>query len=607
MEKTTEGRRPVAPPSFATTVAPRPAGDVAKAALRRLASQRLEPTPGNYARAWKEEGGEDLAEPLPGPAKAVVQQLSSRLAPAGSTRDAVSAGLAEALVSQRWEAIHRLLDTELPTSAQQAQAWAALIERLVRQLERHQKQWTPARKKENLQHVLSSARGDVGRLQQRLGQMLAHWESAAVEDSGSDAPRATGSSAGEAAEAPETGVVAAPIPAWSAISNALHETVQTALVTAEPRASEVGLRLGKLAGRWGDEGAGDALAGEVRSACLDVARVLQHRHVLVEQLGALVHELTDSLGDLSDDDGWVRGQCQAMRHQIGQGLTTRGVRAVTDLLGSTRRRQAQVRVERAEARDSLKQLIHQMLQDLSELGEHTGRFSGNVGRYAEVIGQADSLEGLAGVVREMVEETRTVHALVSQTTDRLREEHRKATAMSERVRSLEAELSRLSDEVSTDQLTQVANRRGLIRDFDTERALAAREGSTLAVGILDLDNFKRLNDSFGHQTGDEALKFLARRVGELVRPGDRLARYGGEEFVVLLPGTGTEESLQVLTRIQRQLSVELFMHEGKQTFVTFSAGVTTYREGETLEAALQRADEALYEAKRTGKNRTCAA
>ena len=92
-----------------------------------------------------------------------------------------------------------------------------------------------------------------------------------------------------------------------------------------------------------------------------------------------------------------------------------------------------------------------------------------------------------------------------------------------------------------------------------------------------------------------------------LRPVDHLARFGGEEFVVLLPATPRADAQQALTRLQRSLSASLFMHDDKEVFVTFSAGVTQWNPGEPLEAALERADEALYEAKRTGKNRTCAA
>jgi diguanylate cyclase len=137
-------------------------------------------------------------------------------------------------------------------------------------------------------------------------------------------------------------------------------------------------------------------------------------------------------------------------------------------------------------------------------------------------------------------------------------------------------------------------------------AEGARCGETgvLAVGLIDVDNFKKLNDSLGHAAGDEALKALATQVRTQLRPADHVARYGGEEFVVLLPATGADEACEVLTRLQRSLSTGLFMHEGRDVFVTFSAGVTVWRAGEPLDAAIERADGALYEAKRAGKNRT---
>ena len=202
---------------------------------------------------------------------------------------------------------------------------------------------------------------------------------------------------------------------------------------------------------------------------------------------------------------------------------------------------------------------------------------------------------------------RSVQSLVSQTQEKLQSEHARATELTDRVKQLEDEIRRLSDEVSTDPLTQVANRRGMMRAFEVEQSRMERNGGTLAVALLDIDNFKRLNDQLGHQAGDEALKFLSSTVKGLLRPSDALARYGGEEFVILLPDTPLDEAQSAITRLQRQLSAQMFMHENQQVFITFSAGVTLFRSGEAIEATLDRADEALYEAKRTGKNRTCAA
>jgi diguanylate cyclase len=197
--------------------------------------------------------------------------------------------------------------------------------------------------------------------------------------------------------------------------------------------------------------------------------------------------------------------------------------------------------------------------------------------YAQAIEAADSLDSLAAAVREMLDESRTVHALVTGARDRLAAEHARASALESRVLGLEADLRRLSDEVSTDALTQVANRRGLTRAFEQETARVLRDGADqapLAVGLIDIDNFKKLNDSLGHAAGDVALQNLAARVKEWLRPVDHIARFGGEEFVLLLPGTPVDEAQQILTRLQRRLSASLFMHEGKEVFVTFSAGVT---------------------------------
>jgi diguanylate cyclase len=333
--------------------------------------------------------------------------------------------------------------------------------------------------------------------------------------------------------------------------------------------------------------------------------VLQHRHHLLDRLGGLCRELTESLSDLAEDDSWAQGQCEAMRVKIDEGLTARGVKSVSELLHVTRARQGHLRLERQRARDALKTLIGRMLSELDELGSQTGRFHQSVGRYADVIEKADTLESLTGVVREMVEESRTVQALVAQTQQRLHDEHTRASGLTQRVNELESELRRLSEEVSTDQLTQIANRRGLLQAFEAERSRVERTGNSLCIGLLDIDNFKRLNDELGHGVGDEALKSLAAVVSRTLRPTDVTARYGGEEFVVLLPDTPVEEGQLILTRLQRSLSGGLFMHEDRQIFVTFSAGVTAYRLGERIEEALERADQALYEAKRTGKNRTC--
>jgi diguanylate cyclase len=585
---------------------------IAKGALRRLASQQLEPTPEHFARAYAQEAGHPVAEPgVPTRAKPQLERLAARWPEA--QRDEIVAALCEG----RYDDLQRTLDRAGPGASGQAAAWASLIERLARGLERGGRHWTGARKKQSLQRVLDGSRSDATRMQQRLGQLLAAWDddrpAAEVEPSGlAPLDEATlGSAAPQTAATSRTHEAADAMPSndagWAAVLREVRGTLSTALPTDRPDAAALADALAAAAERLAHEGAHVALVAEVAQLCEQARAHLSHRHHLLDELAVLCRSMTDSLGELAEDESWARGQCDALRERLGEGLSVRGVHAAGELLATTRARQHELRQERERARDALKAMIQHMLAELGELGQHTGRFNDNVQRYAQTIEQADSLQGLAGVVQEMVAETRAVHAVVDGARERLSREHARAAELEQRVRDLEGELRRLSDEVSTDALTQVANRRGLLQAFAAESSRVQRDGVELAVGLIDIDNFKKLNDSLGHTVGDEALKALAARVKESLRPVDHVARFGGEEFVVLLPATACGDAQALLTRLQRQLSASLFMHEGREVFVTFSAGVTAFRPGEPLDAALERADRALYEAKRTGKNRTCAA
>lgn len=589
----------------------------AKGALRRLALARQEPTPANFARAYAEESGQPPEPLLPPRAKPLLDKLAARVSDEPAQREA----LARALAEGRWDELQRCLDGAAERASRQSAELADLIERLARGLERGSREWTSARKKESLQRVLEGSRSDATRLQQRLRQLVAAWDggdsaevpatepaNAAAETAAPVADPATVATPGWEAAAPHAATPAGDPQAAKDLAQTLHGALAAALPPGDARAADLADELAALAGRIARDGIEAPLVAEVADACERTRRLLAHRHHLVDELAALCRSLTAGLGELSEDDSWVRGQCTALDEQLAGGsgaLTARGVRAAGDLLEATRARQRELRGDRDRARLALKDMIGRMLAELGELGQHTGRFTDKVSGYAQVIEQAESLESLAAVVHEMVGESRAVHELVSGTRERLAADHARASELENQVRRLEGELRRLSEEVSTDVLTQVANRRGMMQLFEAEQARVEREAADLAIGLIDIDNFKKLNDTLGHAAGDVALKALAARVKGWLRPVDHIARFGGEEFVVLLPATPVDEAQQVLTRLQRQLTASLFMHDGKEVFVTFSAGVTRYRPGETIEAALERADEGLYEAKRTGKNRTC--
>jgi diguanylate cyclase (GGDEF)-like protein len=154
---------------------------------------------------------------------------------------------------------------------------------------------------------------------------------------------------------------------------------------------------------------------------------------------------------------------------------------------------------------------------------------------------------------------------------------------------------------TVDQLTGLRNRRWLDDAFERQLARAVRTGQAMSVMMLDIDHFKRLNDTHGHACGDAVLRRVAQTLADGLRPQDLAARYGGEEFAVLLPGINEENAVAIAERIR-----EAVQEEGAAAGppVTVSIGIASRSGDQPLTALLERADEALYRAKNTGRNRT---
>jgi diguanylate cyclase len=152
-------------------------------------------------------------------------------------------------------------------------------------------------------------------------------------------------------------------------------------------------------------------------------------------------------------------------------------------------------------------------------------------------------------------------------------------------------------------LTDALNRRGLDEALAREIASVRRKDAPLSVSLLDVDNFKQLNDRLGHATGDDALIHLVKVVRHYIRPIDTLARYGGEEFVILMPDTHLAEGIETMKRLQRELTRNFFLGGNERILITFSAGVAQLSPTESGDEAIRRADQAMYLAKRAGKNR----
>ena len=183
-----------------------------------------------------------------------------------------------------------------------------------------------------------------------------------------------------------------------------------------------------------------------------------------------------------------------------------------------------------------------------------------------------------------------------------------ATRLARPVARVFADLARLTNQAQTDGLTNLANRRALDERLDDEVDHAKRLGTNVAFVIADIDNFKSINDSYGHQAGDEVLRRVARTFAEAVRELDLPGRYGGEEIALVLPGTNLTGARALAEKIRRSLEELPFTTpEGIPFQVTASFGAACFPARSSVEALVAAADAALYEAKRTGKNRVVTA
>lgn len=166
-----------------------------------------------------------------------------------------------------------------------------------------------------------------------------------------------------------------------------------------------------------------------------------------------------------------------------------------------------------------------------------------------------------------------------------------------------SEITRLRRAMRNDDLTGALNRRGLEKSFQREAARAERQNSSLCLAVIDIDNFKQINDTHGHLIGDEVLIHLVTVVNKALRPQDAMARLGGDEFAILLPDTRLEEAVNILSRLQHELTRQRFLHGKTDVLITFSAGVAMRQGAESQGTQTGRADAALYQAKTLGKNR----
>ncbi len=379
------------------------------------------------------------------------------------------------------------------------------------------------------------------------------------------------------------------------------------LLAGTPALVEEAEALGKLLKDAQTEEALNDIAARLKQLCYQIEIKSGDVAEQQENLLKLFKVLLDNVHELLDDDSWLHGQIEVVQNLIAGPVDSRQLEEATRSLKETIYKQGQLKHSLSDVKVTVKNMMMTFIDRLGQVAASTGDFHEKIGGYSEKISRSDNISDLNQILDDVLRETRLVQTEALKSRDRMVQAKQEVHEAEQRIHTLEAKLQHLSELVREDQLTGSLNRRGLDDVFERETQRSDRRGTPLCIAMLDLDNFKKLNDTYGHLAGDNALKHLVKIVKETLRTMDVIARFGGEEFLILLPETTVEAAANTMTRVQRELTKHFFLHDNEKVMITFSCGVALRKPNEDQTELVKRADEAMYKAKQTGKNRVVVA
>ncbi len=246
--------------------------------------------------------------------------------------------------------------------------------------------------------------------------------------------------------------------------------------------------------------------------------------------------------------------------------------------------------------------LRETAKSLNDTGEDADRYGQVLGDFDASCGSAETIQDVYGLLSNVLKETR----VMKESMERMKQEF---AAKTDNMLELRKELEQVRRQASTDALTGLANRVTFFNTLTTVSEESDSMTEPYSVIMMDIDHFKRVNDTFGHLVGDKVIRFVAESLSKSVKGQDTAARYGGEEFAVLLPNTKLDNAVILCNKIREHIANTNLVRTGTRESlgkITVSAGVAQNRSGEDRMDLLARADRALYASKEGGRNRVTA-
>lgn len=571
--------------------------EIAREVLRRLATRRIQPTPENFRELYQEisgGGGEDVF-----PDRAL-KQIAAALPRATAEQLRQARQFETAISDQSWVSLKQHIIGLVSAQTEDAPNWGNIIRDLLVQIERRQSGLNSITKQEALNRVLDGS-SDPSILYGRLQGLIKGWSQLSTASNLGSEPVEEAPVAEPVVVSKKRELSAAP-EEWRVLLANLLETAVGMLLIDTPELGNEASALARLM-REPAQGAGEEFEQRLKQFAYKVQWAAQDQSHIRQALLNLLQLIIENVGELMVDDKWLQGQMSGLLELFSRPLDKGALLELGERLRDVIHKQGTIKRSLSEAQDRLREMLAYFVDRLGELADSTGTYHGKITVFAQRISSASSLQELTGLVDEITRETELVEQSAKRSQDELLSLRETVDQANQEIARLENELEQASELVRHDPLTGALNRKGFEEILSREVSRQTRRHSLLCISMLDVDDFKRLNDTHGHSTGDDALRHLSMVIRDNLRPQDSCARFGGEEFLVLLPDTGLEDAAQAMRRLQRELTKRFFMHENQKLLITFSAGVAEIQPGEDPNLAIKRADKAMYRAKKSGKNR----
>lgn len=591
---------------------------LARETLQQLSSLKIPPTPDNYHRVYNQIAGKAENAISENTAK-ILKELISEFPRHTPNLLKYANALEQALEAKNWykykATFIKFVETEftsknklneLNNKAYEAIVpWGSMIEALFKQLESNHGALTIAKKRAALNHVLTKFSQDPEQLYIKLEALIDSWIKplASSQEQIDNLEPIALSAQNQSSDTTESEkqyttdyFIRQLLEQQAQMLENIADSQMGAALAEEAKVLAQQLR------RIQDEQEMEQCVSRFKQFCLKLELLSENGTKLQQGLLRLLNLLINSTGYLLSEDPWVMNKIMMLQKAISNPLDLRNIAQAEHYLEEITQNQEIIKQSLNEAKLIMKQMVSSLISNIEELSDSTGEYHDKLGYYSEKINQTDDIKLLNQFLVEIMQETKQMQESASNYRNDFLTARAEVSSAQNKINQLETELSKMCEKVHEDHLTGVLNRRGLDSAFERETSRAIRHQAPLCYALLDIDNFKKFNDTHGHKVGDDVLVYLVESVKNTTRPEDVVSRYGGEEFVILLPNTKLEEAVEVLARIRRNLTKKFFLHENKRLLITFSAGIAQHQPGESQENTFKRADEALYRAKKGGKN-----